>query len=219
MNGLKHNMIILLYFKIVGDEQKMEYKIGDKTETGYIFDIQDNTIFECALEDHGEYSWCEAIKIFPPSIKDWRLPTKEELNLMYENLYKKGIGGFANNSYWSSSDFNALIAWVQNFTIGLQFLNIKYYTFRVRAVRAYKIETKPDELYELLKDPDYCLSEMNKIREQFNTLSKENFGELSKGIALIAVYCPIEMKGIILSLLDELTIRYKYIMDKYERKI
>ncbi len=29
----------------------MNYKIGDKTETGYIFDIQGNTIFKCALYD------------------------------------------------------------------------------------------------------------------------------------------------------------------------
>ena len=34
---------------------------------------------------------------------DWRLPTKDELNMMY--LKKDEIGGFANNNYWSSALF------------------------------------------------------------------------------------------------------------------
>lgn len=34
---------------------------------------------------------------------DWRLPTKEELSLIYINLHKKGIGNFANEGYWTSN--------------------------------------------------------------------------------------------------------------------
>ena len=33
----------------------------------------------------------------------WRLPTKEELVAMYEQLHKQGKGHFKNESYWSSS--------------------------------------------------------------------------------------------------------------------
>ena len=32
----------------------------------------------------------------------WRLPTKDELNILYEN--KDKIGGFASNNYWSSTE-------------------------------------------------------------------------------------------------------------------
>jgi hypothetical protein len=35
--------------------------------------------------------------------KGWRLPTITELSELYVNLYKKGIGGFSNTTYWSDS--------------------------------------------------------------------------------------------------------------------
>jgi hypothetical protein len=57
---------------------------------------------------------------------DWFLPSKDELNLMYENLKKQRIGGFSNNVYWSSSgglrnglDWN-LVAWQTDFSNGTQ---------------------------------------------------------------------------------------------------
>lgn len=64
----------------------------------------------------------------------WRLPTKDELNILYEN--KDKIGGFAG-SYWSSTeDYNGY-AWNQNFYSGLQNFYYKIFKFKVRAVRAF----------------------------------------------------------------------------------
>ena len=77
---------------------------------------------------------------------DWFLPSKNELNLMYENLKVSGVGGFAGSSYgnsyyWSSSEADALLsayfAWFQNFYFGLQLPSGKPNTYRVRAVRAF----------------------------------------------------------------------------------
>ncbi|GHT82781.1 hypothetical protein FACS1894137_02340 [Spirochaetia bacterium] len=70
--------------------------------------------------------------------KDWFLPSKDELNFMYTNLKVKGLGGFQNAEYWSSSEYSNNGAWYQVFSDGRQ----KHYydkvnTFCVRAVRAF----------------------------------------------------------------------------------
>ena len=52
------------------------------------------------------------------SYNDWFLPSEDELNLMYTNLYSEGVGGFYNDSYWSSSEVNAAVARFQYFWPG-----------------------------------------------------------------------------------------------------
>ena len=48
---------------------------------------------------------------------DWYLPSKDELDLMYTRLKKEGIGGFAKERYWSSSEYysDAYDVWAQDF--------------------------------------------------------------------------------------------------------
>jgi hypothetical protein len=50
-------------------------------------------------------------------------------------LNRESVGGFAAAYYWSSSEYNNLFAWNQNFNNGNQYFNFKYYTYYVRAVR------------------------------------------------------------------------------------
>jgi len=66
---------------------------------------------------------------------DWRLPTKYELNEMFNQ--KASIGGFVNVSYWSSTEIEFINSWFQNFSTGSQGFNYKYTTYSVRAVRAF----------------------------------------------------------------------------------
>lgn len=68
---------------------------------------------------------------------DWFLPSKDELNLMYTILGVYGVGGFAGVFYWSSSEYYANLAWLQNFYNGFQYSYDKYIYIRVRAVRAF----------------------------------------------------------------------------------
>jgi len=54
---------------------------------------------------------------------DWFLPSKDELNLMYVNLHRRGLGGFGNGWYWSSSQSNSYPnydVWIQSFRDGDQ---------------------------------------------------------------------------------------------------
>ena len=78
----------------------------------------------CAILSFGGYS-------------DWFLPSKDELNLMYENLKVFGVGGFADNYYWSSSEYDAGFAWCQHFYWADQYNDYKGNTYRVRAVRVF----------------------------------------------------------------------------------
>ena len=67
---------------------------------------------------------------------DWYLPSKDELNKLYQN--KTAVGGFAGNYYWSSSEYYSNYAWSQYFGNGYQDDNDKNYgDLRVRAVRAF----------------------------------------------------------------------------------
>jgi hypothetical protein len=66
---------------------------------------------------------------------DWYLPSKYELNLLYQQ--KAAIGGFANDYYWSSTESGTGFAWLQNFSNGVQSSPNKSSTNYVRAVRAF----------------------------------------------------------------------------------
>ena len=68
---------------------------------------------------------------------DWFLPSKDELNAMYTNLYLKDYGAFANSSYWSSTEYTSTTAWRYYFTIGASYFTGKSNTYRVRAVRTF----------------------------------------------------------------------------------
>lgn len=69
---------------------------------------------------------------------DWFLPSKDELNAIYENLHKNGIGGLGGfRGYWSSSEYDARTAWGQGFLVGSQVHSTKELNVRVRAIRAF----------------------------------------------------------------------------------
>lgn len=96
-----------------------------------------------AITDLGNMDWnsartaCEELIL--NGYSDWHLPSKEELNSVYVNLKQVGVGGFAGNSYWSSTEGDNYNAWEQYFYNGLQdnYYYNKSYEYSVRAVRAF----------------------------------------------------------------------------------
>lgn len=67
---------------------------------------------------------------------DWYLPSRDELNILYEN--RNSIGGFDNErDYWSSSQYDASNAWRQRFDDGEQSFLAKDHSPGVRAVRSF----------------------------------------------------------------------------------
>lgn len=84
---------------------------------------------------------------------DWFLPSKDELDLAYNNIAQNRdggrdtpLGGFNKGYYWTSSDYNNTTAWTQYFMDGQQFDRVQTMVaniqppsnpFRVRAIRSF----------------------------------------------------------------------------------
>ena len=68
---------------------------------------------------------------------DWFLPAKDQLNLLYKE--KAMVGGFSNEIYWSSTEFDTGSVWVQYFLDGSQSLDNPSdgATVGTRAIRAF----------------------------------------------------------------------------------
>ncbi len=97
----------------------------------------------CSAEDVGKCVRAEAQTICDEynagTYTDWRLPTKEELLLIYQLLYKKmGVKNFTAKNYWSSTINKDDFAWIFDFHSGdaYDYYN-KYNAYFVRAVRAF----------------------------------------------------------------------------------
>jgi len=76
--------------------------------------------------------------------KDWYLPSKEELNLLYESrneidkaANENGGNMLEDTYYWSSSEYNFDKVWVQYFSTGKQTIQYKNYENNVRAIRSF----------------------------------------------------------------------------------
>ncbi|WP_052172562.1 DUF1566 domain-containing protein [Psychroserpens jangbogonensis] len=104
------------------------------SNTEAIIVIQGNTDFYAA-------KLCKDLSL--EGHNDWFLPSKDELNLMRQNIGQGNvlglgnIGGFSNGFYWSSTEFSTNDAWLQDFGSGNQFPNGKINSDHIRSVRAF----------------------------------------------------------------------------------
>ncbi len=94
-----------------------------------------NTIAIVAKQGAGSYAAQLCADLDLGGYKDWYLPSKDELNHLYEN--KSVVGGFATGYYWSSSEVDNDGAWVQGFNGGAQGNPNEGGRYCVRAVRAF----------------------------------------------------------------------------------
>jgi hypothetical protein len=127
-------------------DQHITAAFGDGVYSGEM-----NTALIVATQGDEGSNWCAGLKC---SIKriysygrdygDWYLPSRDELNKMYQNkaainataiLY--GGSAFANEYYWSSTEEYKTTAWGQNFLNGVLISYDKKTKSYVRAVRAF----------------------------------------------------------------------------------
>ena len=87
-------------------------------------------------EDLGEMKWFEAKKACKNLGEGWRLPTRDELTLLHEQLHWEKIGEFWNVKYWSSEEYDLDWAYYEDFNnYGSGYGSKKELNY-VRAVRA-----------------------------------------------------------------------------------
>jgi hypothetical protein len=98
--------------------------------------LEEHFKFEVHPKELGAMNWEEANTECALLGEGWRLPTRGELLLMYEN--KTVVGGFANNYYWSSTESDFSYAWYFTFDLGSADNLNKGNTSYVRAVRSLK---------------------------------------------------------------------------------
>jgi hypothetical protein len=127
-----------------GQAHAKTYKIGDRGPAGgIVFYDKRNTDFIIAiLNRRGESGTAAQLckEYTLNGYKDWFLPSKDELNLLYINLNNIHLRGFSGGWYWSSSQddyWNSNQVWAQRFSDGSKKFYGKSRMFLVRAVRAF----------------------------------------------------------------------------------
>ena len=127
--------------KMTGYTVKPRGVISQFKHGGFVVYDKDGHGLVAAITDLGEMDWNSAKtacdELILNGYSDWYLPSKEELNSVYVNLNKGGAGGFAYDSYYSSTDYNSYDAWWQLFSSGRQAYSSKRFSKSVRAVRAF----------------------------------------------------------------------------------
>ncbi|MDB9781134.1 DUF1566 domain-containing protein [Flavobacteriaceae bacterium] len=116
---------------------------------GYVIDINSNGTHGVvvAMQDQGFGNWYDATnKINDPvnhdsdggKFRDWRLPSKRELILIYQVYLNSNPLDLLSTTYWSSTEFNYLKAWCHVISSNSKYYDSKYgATFDIRAVRSF----------------------------------------------------------------------------------
>jgi hypothetical protein len=131
------------YYEAQYITRNIKLEIGQYYQGGIIFHLDDNDQHGliAAKNDFCESNTdvairkCEELEL--NGHDDWQLPSKDELNLLYNS--KDQIGGFAQKWYWSSTYATKYDAWRQYFFGGGQVADgsLLYECIMVRAIRAF----------------------------------------------------------------------------------
>ena len=115
---------------------------------GYVIDINSDGKHGVvlAMKDQGYDNWYNANNLLNnpdnhdtdgAQFRDWRLPSKRELNLMYLSYLNGNPTSLVGATYWSSSEFKYDYAWLHYFFSGQQDDVNKVNAYNIRAVRSF----------------------------------------------------------------------------------
>ena len=124
-----------------GDSQRAPWGcynlLIDATETGIGSGQENTTMIVSGCRTAGSENIAARLcdQLVLDGYSDWFLPSKEELNILYEQ--KEIIGGYEHGYYWSSSEFATNFAWYQHFDFGFQDYLNKDLLYFYRPVRSF----------------------------------------------------------------------------------
>jgi hypothetical protein len=123
---------------------KSSYKIGDTGPAGgTVFFVNGQRMEAAPASSEFKANWDDAVErcklLNVKGIGGWHLPTKDELDAIYQQLHKQGLGRFSNGWYWSSSEKVGHDVWSQYFGNGTTGVNYRTSGgYAVRAVRVFE---------------------------------------------------------------------------------
>jgi hypothetical protein len=104
--------------------EETTYELGQEHAGGIIIELDADQkhglvvakVDQVTYADHINWSNSKAqVEAYEAGGSGWRLPTRTELELIYENQSTFGLSGFDNRNYWSSTQGNNNTAWSQYF--------------------------------------------------------------------------------------------------------
>lgn len=144
INSLEEFKPIISKFKYVENQEGEDpahgrYHLGGKGPSGGVVFYVDGSglhgLEAQATDEDSALDWQDANYAAHSYGNGWRLPTKEELNQLYQQ--KLIVGGFTDDFYWSSTNVGEGSAWQQNLGGGGQIHYNNSDKCMVRAVRAF----------------------------------------------------------------------------------
>ena len=140
------------YYRVNGSSSR--YEVGTDTEIGTGKTNTENLV-SCMGEmasiyeerkrkdEKGLYAaemcFDYSITVDGVTYNDWFLPSQRELNLVYTNLYKKGVGTFSAAAYWTSSECGNSESMYQGFDDGSQWSDNRSASLLVLPIRAFSV--------------------------------------------------------------------------------
>ena len=140
---MKKIMIVTLFLFLASLCFAQTLRIGDRGPGGgIIFAVEGNTFMEAHSlpNDMRQLDAIRAALDFRGGgFSDWYLPSKSELNLVFENLQRSGLADFGPRHFWANDTEMANNAcfngFLQNFANGNVASDHRYYSYSVIIVR------------------------------------------------------------------------------------